>query len=1566
MPRRSARLAGEVLPYGFLSPPRRGGRGRGRGRGRGGIPAYVPYVPTGFVIPAERTPFPGRRIFPVGRGAPETDENLVEPSIEFLTDLRTPDEAGRVFIARSQTVTTTGFDQNVRPLLAEYRSTVGAVTNNAQVLSTRLRGLRIGQSIRGTDGLLNGLTVREIRDLCVLAGLDLRQMYLTGNGFRLRKGLVAAPNVPYQTANYNAAMLANFCLAEVDVLSQGNDNSLGASLSAAGVSDFLDWFMNDVQDEGSDTATIIMFENISISRRAPYPDAIFNARPQTRIAGFDKLIPTDVMAGPLCRSLSEQNEDIILSAIQGGIYSIYIPGGQENCVLRATIQGVYEAWLCHRGGIDGPNLDERVEQELTLASAELYVRDTFEEFRNQVVSDRLCTNASVVRDRGVAGAKKKFMREFNDNIRVGFSPNLMKKFIEFNLVRNKLLLNIIRFKSGAPTFELKDPYIRKPKVMQLSGVLDYYRDLTHVFIVECDMNGQVGSEQPPRLTHAITFSPYPPPYVRGSHIEGVRQLISSVKCQTLLKRTFDKFIDMSNMEQLDCDSALKLEQYVKEQNERNDNFLMDQARLRDQNVIDSFQPRENTSSDGVILMDVVVSDTSSSSSEEPPVEKRGICVVAYDCETVECLRGVQSPDVVYEPFICTPPYTREEEIETGFDNQWYHPVAEMCQIPYVIQWGVINPNNTELPIHPDEVKLCVGRDKLLGQCVDDFLTDLDEFCCKKGVKKVFAYAHNGSGFDAYLIKSFNTKFKIKDILVTPRGILSLSIQLSPGSEVIFRDTRVFFSASLAELCEVFNVPKQYCKTDFPITRIHARNCYNPNVFSAGTEYMINDVVCLGFVIQAINGVIQQISDLGEKSMDMGSLIRVSNPLYGDSAPPIAQFVTLMSCITRFQKQLFYNKYDMAPALPVDIPGFRKWLVYGNVGGRTTAYWRGFFAYDVVTVLTQFSSNSKEVHLKEYHKKLIQYHSGCEVWDATSLYPYVMFDYPMPTVSGQPIDFVTSGVCEDIISDMHCDECVSLWRLCEKHRCGGDEDRNMVGFVFMFIKFDETAATTNYHTKSWMDPHALNLAPRKLDKGKGLVYSFQTNEQLVNYHDGDSSVKFPEYQCYSMYDVYWLRRCGFHFTITHGVRFGTSYAFREYTHKLFQERIKAKQHERENNLPKSLSTFYKLFYNGGYGINSKKDIRDKLIIVDEGETEEQLRAHKRIEPDERLVLNTHSHQIATKQWILKIEKVDGACDTYAPQSACQIGAAVTACARHHMNLAMLEPAKNNLVGYTDTDSMALHATAIQRFYNPASNMYNESSSAPMGSYKNDHEEGKHERVILSLFVAKKVKLHITVDAEGDVRVYPTFKGYNPSRVDYETGGHIPVWMLEKRKAVAIVIAYFDGQLETLTQTEFKRSLTSGITIEKNSKFSASLEAFAGSCGVGTRFDKVQCNSGEGESAEAVFDVVETLIPHGSSRSVIETADCYFFENPECPRKSQVQMPEDRAGLIEENTSGVTKELLLDFLDRYYLVNHGDVRRGKFANESNGEFSAIDKELEAIFEAAPKLQPRDYFWVSQEKE
>lgn len=824
------------------------------------------------------------------------------------------------------------------------------------------------------------------------------------------------------------------------------------------------------------------------------------------------------------------------------------------------------------------------------------------------------------------------------------------------------------------------------------------------------------------------------------------------------------------------------------------------------------------------------SSSSSSSSNFSPT----IGVIVYDCETVENLRGCQDR--------VGPAFRKECPINSSSidddDLSAIYTVPE-SHIPYTVQWGLVDMHSD---LHLDSengsvrdilydrvVHICYGgENRLLGDCVEEFLLQVHSEAISRGLKKVFCYAHNGCGFDTYMILHYthsDSIFKFRDILVTSRGILSVELEAVVNRHkvvFVFRDTKLFFNASLSDLCKIFKVPSEFCKTDFPITRVHARNYFYPEFTGAVREYMENDVWSLAYITRGINDIIRRHILNGTQQHHQQSL-------------PITQNITLMSLVTYLQRKEFC-RHNMPCPFAVDIPSLRNFVSYANMGGRVLPFWRSYrsaFCSDVLrSLIVDYRSGMLDHHKAEraeIYRQCVLNKAYGEVLDVTSLYPYAMSHYPMPTGLIRHFPEASSLFYSNIVPTLDCERCHFEKRLCVRHLPSGEENlaKKLALGHFVFFVIRNVVPPKNILEEEGQSFY--NICPRKsvyrAEKGRGtssskastsLLYSFETEDEAYERHN--QKLDLPRgVQCYTMFDLYWMFKTGWTFHVQSAFGFESTYIYRESLLGMFEQRKIAKRREQDEGLPKSLSTMWKNLYNGGYGINARQDITKQHIICGATETEESLRAKGKLNPDEIVVRDCSSFQLENKQWILKVRKHPDSAEYFAKQSPNQIGAAVTSAARHHMNLLMYS-LKNDEYGYTDTDSLFTTGAVVQRIQEEAPWLLDESPEAEMGTYKNDHEGPGHQIVIGSFLLAKKVKLHVTLNAFGDVFFHETFKGFNPSKIDPDNGKlHTPEYLLFQ-KVCAIVQIHFFGQLQdTFHQTEWRRNISSGITIHANKPF-----------------------------------------------------------------------------------------------------------------------------------------------------
>jgi hypothetical protein len=260
------------------------------------------------------------------------------------------------------------------------------------------------------------------------------------------------------------------------------------------------------------------------------------------------------------------------------------------------------------------------------------------------------------------------------------------------------------------------------------------------------------------LAHSIGV--YPPPNQREPKLTELFFVL-----ETAIMSQFQLFKDMADHSTLTCAEAATIPRLIACQNERQASIL--EKKREEQEARDRRQAGgRSPSSDG--------SSPLSSSPHPHWYTRKGVYVVAFDIETVENIRSIQTPDKVYEPFVLPPP----PHLPPGISADHY--TIPQAQIPYTVQWGFIDMDYAATPPYvPGGVLIEYGRDatgkELLGRCVTDFFDNVRDSLLARtrgeGKVKCYAYAHNASGFDAYILKFYNHKYPVNKILHTPRGIL---------------------------------------------------------------------------------------------------------------------------------------------------------------------------------------------------------------------------------------------------------------------------------------------------------------------------------------------------------------------------------------------------------------------------------------------------------------------------------------------------------------------------------------------------------------------------------------------------------------------------------------------------------------------------------------------------------------------------------------------------------------------------------------------------------------------------
>ncbi len=1192
-------------------------------------------------------------------------------------------------------------------------------------------------------------------------------------------------------------------------------------------------------------STYVLYQNIRIEKRYPFPQALRGTW-TFRTGGFDRIFLQDNMfsfgVSALIENLRCSQSLQRIATVEIGSYLmnaneviLFNPGslsryldGFMNCVAQCLHWGLYmEALQCTETCLESP-------AHMTPADRLSIYQDVRKEvfvlcnafFENWINGKRREISSSSSNDHGKTEyIVRRWTREWSAMVRHGFSNVLLRRFSQ-HLRSYDIDFDIFAYNNGTEAFTSiinGDP-----------SIIQYYLNASRIRSVHCfQMNllGEIQRITPRGMTPQSQFEVVPD---SGSGIfPGLLHCITTfpsipkkLLTSTEISASLLKILNPEIKRQLavaaeQCDPNCLKAADNPEVFER----LIYSQRLRMMKTnSDQVSPQYASERRTTIDMEDYVESAAPipfSSSYRFDAGKQKVGVIVYDLETVENLRGCQ--DKVHPQFRKAPPLVPNPNIYSTPESQ----------IPYSVQWGIVNMEATaeEIRDYPERILLKPvaieygnEEDSYLGECVQDFIDKIAEDAMANKWSKVYCYAHNGCGFDAYLILkyAFAAHVNVKRILITPRGILSLNLVVHDKVHLIFRDTKVFFASRLSDLCKIFRVPERFCKTDFPITRVHARNYDHPPVRGAYHEYLVNDVWSLAFIVHSINAIIEkEILKETEKK-----------PFHG-----ICRFVTLMSLVTQLQRDVFAVMYKAPQPPPVDIPGIRNYICYANMGGRVMPFWRHFKSSCTNMLLRSLLREWKAESPKEKeaafratcHARMIEHEDYGTVLDVTSLYPYAMSHFPMPTGMISTIENANEFFYSRIVPVLDCVKCHAQLSLCADHLPEGVKNlRQHIGFSIFVVRdlhfSTHLSVVTAVDTNEYLD--FKNLCGRKTAKGGSLLYSFE-DPNVINSR-GDLTKSLPDgCSSYTMYDLYWMMKAGWKFTIVSAFGFDSTYYFRSKILDMYENRKAAKVREKEEGLPKSLSTMWKNSYNGMYGVNAKKDIQTQHITTkDMNMSEMELRRTNRLGPDEHIVYDSASHQLSTGQWLLKIKKHADSAEYFSEQSPNHIGAAVTSAARHHMNL-LLFSLKSTECGYTDTDSAFVVGSVLKKIQAANPLLLDENPDANMGTYKNDHEGPGNNIVFLSFLLAKKVKLHLTVNAAGEIQFHETFKGMNPTPICPVSGKALSGDAISFQKIRALGEIFFQGvPTSSVPQSEWRRSVAEGITIDKNAKFEGNRETYYG--------------------------------------------------------------------------------------------------------------------------------------------
>lgn len=765
----------------------------------------------------------------------------------------------------------------------------------------------------------------------------------------------------------------------------------------------------------------------------------------------------------------------------------------------------------------------------------------------------------------------------------------------------------------------------------------------------------------------------------------------------------------------------------------------------------------------------------------------------------------------------------------------------------------------------DEVRVHYGG-HVLGRCVQEFFESIMQWAMERGYTSIAAYAHNGVGFDSYVIQAFNTQYEYKSILKTSRGLLSMKMKMpftTSTSErksfmVTFLDTKVFLSFSLSKLCKDFKVPVEWSKLDFPITKITWQNCYHPDILTILEPYSINDSKALAYIIKQINRIVcletslvhspgndelpqevhaqvlQKLASMAtETAANEKYLALLHPPSPVSEKPPIVQFCTIMSCVKKvaktYMEALCYPLRDSRELskqpYACDVPLVRHWIDMASMGGRVSPYSKMYCSSRWKDILEEYMGRGDKAEISSHIRQAIAERDTAVVLDVTSLYPSAMAYCPMPMGALRYLDFAG---CIASINAIDCPDCEKVMTICPIHR------ETCRPFVIVVVQ-GGLRKTSSWNEQNASHPLRHQVGRKlcgKKERGGmdipgrdvgGLIYSNEDDSDMTRRHWGSGTAVVGDSvlgctQSYTNVDLYWAWKAGYEFNIIGGYEWETSYELQPLILTLFKMRLAAKA---TGNT--CLQQSIKLLLNGFFGVHSQRVIHsvDKVVTlpaaIREADVLEEAFA-KFIRTDERRLFDprmrlTENIPMANGQSLVRgviPADLGEAVGGYSPN---HIGCAVLAWSRHIMSLAMFSMPAGHL-HYTDTDSLAISETMYQHMVEVGEYGARQFQIPPLVSpqgehlltYKNDHSDYfRHARVLFSAIGAKKVKLHVIGCPEsGELKICSTFKGLL-KKDTLENGDRLHEDHFEHTMAQGLLDILYIGKPRTYEGTRWGKSL-----------------------------------------------------------------------------------------------------------------------------------------------------------------
>ena len=602
-------------------------------------------------------------------------------------------------------------------------------------------------------------------------------------------------------------------------------------------------------------------------------------------------------------------------------------------------------------------------------------------------------------------------------------------------------------------------------------------------------------------------------------------------------------------------------------------------------------------------------------------------------------------------------------------------------------------------------------------CINEMLDHVLSFKGepKKLKKKIVEYnlyliAHNGSGFDSYVVLNNLPQWRsVVKLIKNGAGIISLKVfngYVDPIKKipqyVHFRCGRVLINKSLRKIGESYKLQESLLKKELEHDEIYKDTWEEKE--NEWLPYLKNDVLSTAFCYARYTMGMEELTNFGMKnSLTLPSLankyfnsLRDENdkPIYTYTDPFMRNFVR--KSIKGGRCNAFNQHYKSEISDEVFNIISKELNVNGNICDILEKFFKFLNKYEK-QYAKEFDSkydDCRDINQKEkekyVNKKLNMLYTST-MWDEKSVYPKIETGFAFkPHMNDVYVEAVNNQTCNE----------------------DGDES------AILTIKYHNPPDLIFQHL------------PIK-EKDKKIEVNRMRNGFIV---DTLTSVHICEI----------VKIGGRVVEIYEGVIYRENFKvspFRKVIEKLFALRQQYK--DEKNDLMQGL---VKLIMNSLYGVQIRKDINESYYCKSEN--------WMKTEFDENVL---DYWKLPNGNYIVKMKKDDGLDDDCDIKNTLRsvLGAFILSNSKRIMNnfIREINGFYNNSIYYGDTDSLYIE----KKYWDvlDKANLVGED----LCQGKNDYKTGG---IFYGLFLAPKIKYCLTIDDYGIIQEHKTFKGFNDSK------------------------------------------------------------------------------------------------------------------------------------------------------------------------------------------------------------